>query len=126
MLEAGAAGYLLKKDATSTELAEAIRSVHREGVYLHPTVTKWLIKDRLGDLRRSSTTSAVTGLTAREEEILKLVAEGLFNKDIAERLHLSPATVQTHRANIMQKLDLHSRSDLVKYALRRGLIRLDK
>ena len=126
MLEAGAAGYLLKKDATSSELMEAIRSVHRDGVYMHPTVAKWLIKDRLGDLKRTPADQTVTGLTPREEEILKLVADGLLNKDIAEKLHLSPATVQTHRANLMQKLNLHSRAELVKYALRRGLIQLEQ
>lgn len=126
MLEAGAAGYLLKKDATSAELTEAIRSVHHASVYMHPTVAKWLIKDRLGDLKRAQGGGTITGLTAREEEILRLVADGLLNKEIAERLHLSPATVQTHRANLMQKLDLHSRADLVKYALRRGLIQLER
>lgn len=125
MLQAGAAGYLLKKDATSAELTDAIRAVHRDGVYMHPTVAKWLMKDRMGDLQRERAPNVDTGLTGREEEILKLVADGLFNKDIADRLHLSPATVQTHRANIMQKLNLHSRADLVKYALRRGLIQLD-
>lgn len=125
MLEAGAAGYLLKKDATSAELMTAIRSVHEDGVYLHATVNKWLIRDRLSRGPAASKARLLEGLTGREEEILKLVAEGHTNQAIGEMLHLSPATVQTHRANIMQKLGLHSRADLVKYALSRGLIHLE-
>lgn len=126
MLEAGAAGYLLKKDATSAELVNAIRSVHQEGVYLHPTMAKWLIQDRLGRGAPETRKKLIEGLTAREEEILRLVAEGHSNQAIGAMLHLSPATVQTHRANIMQKLGLHSRVDLVKYALSRGLIHLEE
>ncbi|MBI2165339.1 MAG: response regulator transcription factor [Chloroflexi bacterium] len=125
MLEAGAAGYLLKKDATSVELMTAIRSVHQEGVYLHPTVSKWLIQDRLSRGSLSSGKRVIEELTVRENEVLRLVAEGRSNQEIADILHLSPATVQTHRANIMQKLGLHSRVDLVKYALSRGLIHLE-
>ena len=123
MLEAGAAGYLLKKDATSAELLEAVRAVHREGVYLHPTVARWLIRDRMsrgGEERESPLPS----LTPRETEVLKLLAEGCSTREIAHQLHLSPTTVQTHRTNIMQKLNLHSRVELVKYALSRGLISL--
>ena len=125
MLEAGAAGYLLKKDATSAELVAAIRAVYEDGVYLHSTMAKWLIQDRLSRGASSADRKVIEGLTARENEVLKLVAEGLSNQEIAGLLHLSPATVQTHRANIMQKLGLHSRVDLVKYALSRGLIRLE-
>lgn len=125
MLEAGAAGYLLKKDATSEELLTALRSVHQNGVYLHPSVAKWLIQDRLAQKGRGRGGSSVEGLTPRETEVLKLVAEGHSNVEIAEMLFLSPATVQTHRSHILQKLDLHSRADLVKYAVSRGLIRID-
>jgi len=123
MLEAGAAGYLLKKDATSAELLEAVRAVHREGVYLHPTVARWLIRDRMsrGGGERES---PLPSLTPRETEVLKLLAEGCSTREIAHQLHLSPTTVQTHRTNIMQKLNLHSRVELVKYALSRGLISL--
>jgi len=124
MLEAGAAGYLLKKDATSAELMEAIRAVHQNGVYLHPTVAKWLIRDRLSRSQPGQE-ARTPDLTPREAEVLKLVAEGYSNQEIGRMLYLSPATVQTHRANIMQKLDLHSRVDLVKYALSRGLIHLE-
>ncbi|MBI4200237.1 MAG: response regulator transcription factor [Chloroflexi bacterium] len=125
MLEAGAEGYLLKKEATSGELMTAIRSVYTSGVYLHPTVSKWLIRDRLSRSTSGPDKRVVEDLTTRENEILKLVAEGYSNQEIGNMLHLSPATVQTHRANIMQKLGLHSRVALVKYALSRGLIRLD-
>ncbi len=124
MMEAGAEGYLLKKDATSSELMRAIRSVHHDGVYLHPDVAKWLMRDRLGQWS-SSGRRVVEQLTAREEEILRLVAEGRSNREIGEMLHLSPATVQTHRANVMHKLGLHSRAELVKYALSRGVIQLE-
>lgn len=126
MLQAGAAGYLLKKDATSAELMNALRSVRESGAYLHPTVAKWLIQDRLGKGQRGWEGTEESGLTPREAEVLKVVAEGYTNQEIGEMLHLSPATVQTHRTNIMQKLNLHSRVDLVKYALSRGLIHLDK
>ena len=126
MLEAGAAGYLLKKDATSEELALALRSVHRDGVYLHPNIAKWLIQDRLSRGKVGQGTKTVEGLTPRETQILTLVADGHSNSAIADLLHVSPATVQTHRSHVLQKLDLHSRADLVKYALSRGLIRLDE
>jgi len=126
MLDAGAAGYLLKKDATSTELTTAIRSVHKEGVYLHPTVNKWLIQDRLGRGPLGSGEGLIEELTGREEQVLTMLAEGHSNQEIGELLHLSPATIQTHRSNIMRKLNLHSRVDLVKYALRHGIIQLEE
>ncbi|MEE8472430.1 MAG: response regulator transcription factor [Dehalococcoidia bacterium] len=126
MLEAGASGYLLKKDATSAELVSALRGIRDNGAYVHPTIAKWLIKDRLERAEQGWEGAAGIGLSPREGEVLKLVAEGYTNREIGEMLHLSPATVQTHRANIMQKLNLHSRVDIVKYALGRGLIHLDK
>ncbi|MBI4338442.1 MAG: response regulator transcription factor [Chloroflexi bacterium] len=126
MLEAGGSGYLLKKDATSGELVSAVRTVYRDGVYLHPAVTKWLIQDRLSKGSTGQERKSMEGLTPREWEVLRMVAEGHSNQEIAEMLHLSPATVQTHRANILQKLGLHSRAELVKYALSRGLIRLEQ
>ncbi len=126
MLEAGASGYLLKKDATSAELVSALRGIRDNGAYVHPTIAKWLIQDRLARAEQGWEGAAGIGLSPREGEVLKLVAEGYTNREIGEMLHLSPATVQTHRANIMQKLNLHSRVDIVKYALGRGLIHLDK
>ncbi|MBI4339788.1 MAG: response regulator transcription factor, partial [Chloroflexi bacterium] len=116
MLEAGAAGYLLKKDATSAELMNAIHAIQDSGAYLHPTVAKWLMQDRLAKGSHLLPGPGGEALSPREAEVLKLVAEGHTNQEIAAKLHLSPATVQTHRTNIMQKLDLHSRADLVKYA----------
>jgi len=124
MLQAGAAGYLLKKDATSAELSTALRAVRDFGVYLHPGVAKWLVRDYLAQRPGGGTRRAVDALTPRENEILMLIAEGHSNAAIAEMLEISPATVQTHRGRILQKLDLHSRADLVTYAVRRGLLDL--
>ncbi len=125
MLEAGAAGYVLKKDATSEELVLALRSIQRDGVYLHPQVAKWLIQDRLSRGKSGQGAGSVEGLTPRESEVFALVADGHSNQAIAKMLYVSPATVQTHRSHIMQKLDLHSRADLVRYAISRGFIRPD-
>jgi two-component system response regulator NreC len=124
MLEAGAAGYLLKKDATSAELMNALRAIRQNGAYLHPTVARWLMRDRLGKGLDGLQGLAGKPLSPREVEVLKLVAEGYTNQEIGVMLHLSPATIQTHRTNLMQKLNLHSRADLVKYALAKGLIHL--
>lgn len=123
ILEAGAAGYVLKKTA-GTELVSAIRAVHRGESFLYPSVAKKVVEDYLRRQRQPAD-DPYDGLTPREIEVLKLVAEGLTNQEIADRLYLSIKTVQAHRGNIMQKLDLHDRVDLVKYALKKGLIRLE-
>ncbi len=120
VLEAGGAGYVLKNSA-DTELLEAIRVVHRGQAYLYPTATKMLLEayrkgDRPTDVREST-------LTEREEEVLKLTAEGFSNTEIASRIYLSPKTVDTYRQRIMEKLGLHHRAELVRYALERGLLR---
>lgn len=120
VLEAGGAGYVLKNSA-DTELLEALRVVHRGQAYLYPSATKMLLEayrkgDRPGDLRESN-------LTEREEEVLKLTAEGYSNTEIASRIYLSPKTVDTYRQRIMEKLGLHHRAELVRYALERGLLR---
>lgn len=114
-LRAGAAGYVLKR-AAATELVAAIRAVQRGDAYLDPALTRTLDDLRDGD------TGRLADLTERELEVLKLVAEGLTNRQIAAQLVISVKTVQSHRTNIMEKLDLHDRTDLVKYAIRRGLI----
>jgi len=121
LLDAGAAGYLLKKDATVTEVADAIRAVYNDGIYLSPTVAKWLIKRRLSESHRSPRFGRTFQLTLREQEVLGLLVEGHSNQRIGVLLSISPATVQTHRHNLLEKLDLHSRADLVKYALTSGL-----
>lgn len=122
ILKAGADGYVLKK-AAGTELISAIRAVHEGGTFLYPSVAKTVVEDYLrpdgtiSDRRHSR-------LTDREVEVLKLVAEGYSNQEIADMLCLSVKTVTGHRTNIMEKLDLHSRTELVKYAIRTGLIQI--
>jgi two-component system response regulator NreC len=123
-LQAGASGYFVK-GGSSAELLGALRALAQGDVYISPTMTKKLLSDYLRRAKTGQDKEVYTGLTGREKEILKLVAEGRNNQDIAEKLFLSPSTVQTHRANIMAKLGLHSRTELVKYALRHGMIVLD-
>jgi len=123
-LQAGASGYFVK-GGSSAELIGALRALAQGDVYISPTMTKKLLSDYLRRAKTGQDKEVYTGLTGREKEILKLVAEGRNNQDIAEKLFLSPSTVQTHRANIMAKLGLHSRTELVKYALRHGMIVLD-
>lgn len=117
-LRAGAAGYVLK-GVHSEELLSAIRAVHEGGVYLPPKLAGSLVRDYL---ERHPQPPKDDPLTPREREILTLIAQGLTNREIAERLTLSLNTVKTHRLHIYQKLDLHDRAGLIEYALRRGLL----
>jgi len=121
-VRAGAAGCISKK-AVSSELVSAIRAVYRGGSFLYPSVAKLLIEDYLQ--RTDGETDPYERLTDREREVLQLVAEGRTNQEIAALLVLSMKTVLGHRAKIMEKLDIHSRTELVKYAIRRGLISVD-
>ena len=121
VLRAGAAGYILK-EAADTELITAIRTVQSGRFYLSPSAQTMMVGDYLQRVRTGEEKDSYSGLTEREREILKLVAEGLTNNQIAERLFISPKTVDTHRTHIMDKLNLHSRAELVKYAMRRGLL----
>jgi DNA-binding NarL/FixJ family response regulator len=120
VLEAGALGYVLKHAAAS-ELVAAIRAVHRGEAVLSPAITRMVIEDflRRSDARAETTPDA---LTPREREVLQLIAEGYTSKKIAEILDLSVKTVQAHRASLMQKLDLHDRGDLIKYAIQKKII----
>ena len=120
MLEAGASGYVPKR-AAPEELLTAIRSAASGEVYLYPSLAKLLVKDYLGQ-QQSKPTAAMNELTAREQEVLAMLAEGASNTEIGDKLTISPKTVSRHRENIMEKLNLHSRSDLVKYAIRKGII----
>ncbi len=124
ILDAGASGYFVK-GGSSSELVAALQAVAQGDVFLHPTMTKKLLSDYLQRVRTGHDKESYDGLTNREREILKLIAEGYTNQEIAQRLVISPTTVQTHRANIMGKLGLHSRTELIKYAIRRGFITLD-
>lgn len=124
VIQAGASGYLLKGMAAD-DLVLAIREVQAGSSFLNPAVAAKLIEDYVRRVRGDTTAAADEPLTSREREVLKLIAEGNTNQEIADILHLSRKTVESHRANIMRKLDLHDVTELVKYALRTGLIRLD-
>lgn len=125
MLKAGAAGYIPKRAAPDA-LVNAIRTVQRGEVFLYPSMAAYLVEDYLqrdeepedGDLDLSD-------LTPREKEVLVLIAEGLTNPEISDKLTISVKTVDRHRENIMRKLNIHNRIDLVKYALKKGLIDLE-
>jgi two-component system response regulator NreC len=122
VLEAGGAGYVLKNSA-DTDLIDAIRVVAGGQAYLYPSATRLLLEAyRKGDRGAEQRENL---LTEREEEVLKLTAEGYSNTEIANRIYLSPKTVDTYRQRIMEKLGLHHRAELVRYALDRGLLRAD-
>jgi two-component system response regulator NreC len=120
-LQAGASGYLPKR-AAATELLEAIRSVGSGDAFLYPPLAKALLQDYLHRVQVGEESSSYDGLTEREREVLQLIAKGLLNRQIAELLGIAVATVERHRANIMERLNLHSRTELIKYAIRKGLI----
>jgi two-component system response regulator NreC len=120
MLNAGASGYIPKR-AAPDDLVSAIRAVSQGNVFLHSTLAKFLMKEMV-DQPASASTPAVEELTPREREVLTYIAEGYTNREIAEALVISVKTVDRHRENIMQKLNLHSRVELVKYAIEKGLI----
>lgn len=121
MLDAGASGYVPKR-AAPEELLTAIRVAAKGEVYLYPSLAKLLVKDFLSRDLASRNEQALDGLTAREQEVLMYLAEGASNDEIADVLSISPKTVARHRENIMDKLHLHSRTELVKYAIRKGII----
>jgi two-component system, NarL family, response regulator NreC len=116
MLRAGAKGYLVK-DADDDALLDAVRAVARGEAYLSPSVADAVLTDY-----RKHVTNPMDLLTAREREVLQLIAEGKTNKDIAKQLKLSVYTVEAHRSRLMEKLNLHSTGDLVRFAIRNGII----
>jgi len=122
-LKLGVAGYVLKKRA-GAELVAAVRAAARGGLVLDPDVAREAMRERDGS---AATTAAdpYDSLTDREKQVLKLVAEGRSNKEVAELLDISVKTAMSHRERIMEKLDLHSRTDLIRFALRRGVIRVE-
>ncbi len=120
-LRAGARGYLLK-DSAESDLVRAIRSVAEGKSFFSPVVSKVLLEDYVKKLQRTGSEDSYDLLTPREREILQLVAEGKSNKEVANLLHLSVYTVETHRANIMEKLNLKSVPELILYAVRKGII----
>ncbi|MNO72146.1 Oxygen regulatory protein NreC [compost metagenome] len=122
-LKAGASGYILKS-APLTELVIAIEQVHQGLVYLHPSATKKVIQGYLQGQPRDPK-DVFESLTEREKEILSLVAKGYTNKEVAELLLISVKTVENHKANMMEKLQLGNRRELMKLAYRRGLLDID-
>lgn len=120
-LRAGARGYLLK-DSAEGDLVTAIQAVSEGKSYFSPAVGKVLLEDYMRKLQRTGAEDSYDLLSPREREILQLVAEGKSNKDVANLLNLSPYTVETHRANIMQKLNLRGVPELILYAVRKGII----
>jgi DNA-binding NarL/FixJ family response regulator len=123
ILQAGASGYVVKQ-AAPAELISAIQAVYRGDSFLSPTISKTLIEEYLKHSDQTAPPDQ-TKLTDREREVLQLLAEGNSNRDIAQKLNISIKTVGVHRTNLMEKLGMHSLTDLVKYALRKGIIRLE-
>jgi two-component system response regulator NreC len=120
-LKAGVRGYLLK-DSAESDLVRAIRAVAEGKSFFSPAVSKVLLDDYMRKLQRTGAEDSYDLLTPREREILQLVAEGNSNKEIAATLNLSVYTIETHRANIMEKLKLKSLPELILYAVRKGII----
>jgi two-component system response regulator NreC len=122
LMKAEAVGYVLK-EATPTELYTAIRAAHRGEAYFYPSIARYLLNDYLRRVRSGHEDRVhYDGLTDREREILRLIANGHSNREIAELLVISINTAEAHRGHIMQKLNLHTRAALVKYAIKSGLI----
>ena len=121
LIEAGASGFI-SKTAASSELTSAIRYVYRGESFLSPTVAKLMIEGYQQGAATRSRTDPYEQLTDREKDVLKLVAEGYTTQEIAKMLVISPKTVEGHKSSLMAKLDLHNRIDIVKYAVRKGLI----
>ena len=122
-LKAGVSGYVLKKAAAS-ELVAAIRAVQRGGLVLDPEIARDVMHEQGRPASPGDAEDPYETLTDREKQVLKLVAEGSSNKEIAETLDISVKTAMAHREHLMEKLDLHSRTELIKFALRRGVIRV--
>ena len=120
-LAAGANGYVLKDD-TEKELLSAIHQVLDKKVYLSPSICNNIISGYLGDKKEAGSAPSWDSLSPREQQVLKLIAEGQRNKDIAEYLSISPKTVEKHRGNLMRKLNIHDVSSLTIYAINNGLV----
>jgi two-component system response regulator NreC len=124
ILQAGASGYVLKR-AAGAELVSAIRNVYRGNAFIYPSMANALLSDYLRRAEAGEERASYDGLTDRERQILKMIAEGCTSQQIADLLCLSVKTVQAHRGNLMEKLNMHDRTELVKYAIRKGIIRVE-
>jgi two-component system response regulator NreC len=120
-LKSGARAYLLK-DSAEYDLIAAIKAVSEGKAFFSPAISKMLVEDYVRQMREKDVEDSYELLTTREREILQLLAEGKSNKDVASLLNLSLYTVETHRSNIFQKLNLHSSAELILYAIRKGVI----
>lgn len=121
VLQAGASGYILKS-APDVDLISAIRTISQGAAYLYPSATKLLIQEFFHRIRNGEDVEKFNVLTEREQEILSLIAKGYSNKEIAELLVVSVKTVETHKTKIMEKLHLKTRPELVRYAIKKGLL----
>lgn len=122
ILQAGAAGYILK-DSADVDLIQAVSEVARGKSFFSPPIARVMLDDYVRQLADKGISDRYDSLSDREREVFQLIAEGKVNKEIATLLSISPSTVETHRARIMEKLDLHSAAEIVLYAVRRGVIR---
>jgi DNA-binding NarL/FixJ family response regulator len=120
-LKSGARGYLLK-DSAESDILNSIRAVNAGKAYFSPEISRMLVEDYMRQMQQRGVEDSYELLTAREREILQMLAEGRSNKEISSALNLSPYTVETHRGNILQKLNLHSLPELILYAVRKGVI----
>ena len=123
VLRAGARGYLLK-DSAEDELIDAVRAVSTGVPFFSPKIAKLLVGDSMQRLRDEAAADTYELLTPREREVLQLIAEGKSNKEAAAALFVSPTTIETHRARVMDKLDLHSTAEIVLYAVRKGIVQM--
>lgn len=121
MLNIGLTGYMLKT-ASGREVISAIRTVYKGDVYLYPSITRMLVQEYVRTANARKPNSIYNGLTSREKELLMHIAEDKKNREIAEIMGLKVRTVQAHRTNLMDKLGAHDRTELVKYAIRKGII----
>jgi len=124
-LKAGVSGYILKK-AVGEDLVSAIKAVQKGELYLHSSITSEVVSGYLNIDRKADEEDIYDKLTDREKQVLKLVAEGYTHKEIAEMLDISTKTVIAHQSNIFEKLDIRSRAGLIKFAIQKGIIKLDE
>ena len=120
-LKSGARGYLLK-DSPEEDLINAIRAVHQGKAFFSPEISKMLAEDYMRQMRQRGVEDSYELLTPREREILQMLGEGNSNKDVASKLNLSLHTIETHRGNILEKLNLHGTAEMILYAVRKGIV----
>jgi DNA-binding NarL/FixJ family response regulator len=125
ILRAGASGYLVKQ-AAPTELISAIQAAHQGEAFLSPSISRKVVDDYILRAGLTDEPDSFEKLTDREREVLQLIAEGASTREIAEQLHISVKTAETHRAHLMEKLDMRSTAELTQYAIRKGVISLDR